>query len=217
MAALCHVCIQELPVDRAAVAVVTGKGGWWLAHATDAAAATLENAGFALGDGPCLQALASHSPVLAGDLQRDGAARWPLYSRAAADAGCRAVFSFPLQLGAIVVGTLALYADRPAELADKQLSVALRMADAAAWTLLDPGQDNDFARYDPEQEQGWNRVEVYQASGMIMAQLNISILEAMARLRAYAFADSRDIAAVARDVVDRSLRFVPEPEAGDLS
>ena len=42
---------------------------------------------------------------------------------------------------------------------------------------------------------------------MIMAQLNCTIDEAMIRLRAYAFAHDRPLQDVARQVVDRELRF----------
>ena len=45
---------------------------------------------------------------------------------------------------------------------------------------------------------------------MIMAQLNCTIDEAMARLRAYAFAHDLPLQDVARQVVDRKLRFDPD-------
>ena len=54
------------------------------------------------------------------------------------------------------------------------------------------------------------RAEIYQASGMVMAQLDCTIDEAMARLRAYAFAHDEPLQDVARQVVDRKLRFDPD-------
>jgi hypothetical protein len=48
---------------------------------------------------------------------------------------------------------------------------------------------------------------VHQASGMVAAQLGVSIGEALIRLRAYAFAHDRSLTAVADDVVARELRF----------
>jgi hypothetical protein len=42
---------------------------------------------------------------------------------------------------------------------------------------------------------------------MVMVQLGVSISDALARLRAYAFASNRPLAEVARDVVARRLRF----------
>jgi AmiR/NasT family two-component response regulator len=52
-----------------------------------------------------------------------------------------------------------------------------------------------------------DRAELFQAQGMAMVQLGISIGEAMARLRAYAYAQDRRLSDVARDVVARRPRF----------
>ena len=48
------------------------------------------------------------------------AARWLAFSGAAVDAGVRAVFGFPLQVGAVRLGALNLYRDRPGALTDDQ-------------------------------------------------------------------------------------------------
>ena len=49
------------------------------------------------------------------------------------------------------------------------------------------------------------RLEVYQAQGMVMVDLGVGVDEAMARLRAHAYAEGRPIAAVARDIVAGKL------------
>jgi|GEM_PF-3083545 len=48
------------------------------------------------------------------------------------------------------------------------------------------------------------RAEVRQATGMVMAQLGVAADEAWIRLRAFAFAQGRD---VAREVIARRIRF----------
>lgn len=53
------------------------------------------------------------------------------------------------------------------------------------------------------------RFVVHQASGMVAAQLDIGVGEALVRLRAYAFSHDRLVADVARDVVGHRLRFPP--------
>jgi hypothetical protein len=45
---------------------------------------------------------------------------------------------------------------------------------------------------------------------MVMVQLGVSIGEAMARMRAYAYAQDRRLSDVARDVVARRLCFDPD-------
>jgi hypothetical protein len=51
------------------------------------------------------------------------------------------------------------------------------------------------------------RAEVYQTQGMIMVQLRVTLDEALLRMRAYAYAQGRPLADVARDVVNRTLHF----------
>jgi hypothetical protein len=51
------------------------------------------------------------------------------------------------------------------------------------------------------------RFVVHQAAGMVSAQLEVSVGEALVRLRAYAFANDRLLTDVADDVVARRLRF----------
>ncbi len=54
---------------------------------------------------------------------------------------------------------------------------------------------------------GADRVVVHQATGMIAAQLDDTTLNALARLRAAAFASGRPMLDIAQDVVERRLRF----------
>ena len=51
------------------------------------------------------------------------------------------------------------------------------------------------------------RAQVHQASGMVSKQLEITITDALVRLRAHAYARGRPINDVARDVVRRQLRI----------
>jgi hypothetical protein len=51
------------------------------------------------------------------------------------------------------------------------------------------------------------RYVVHQASGMVAAQLHVTVGVALIRLRAYAFANDRPLSQVAEDVVSRKLRF----------
>jgi AmiR/NasT family two-component response regulator len=52
-----------------------------------------------------------------------------------------------------------------------------------------------------------HRAELFQAQGMVMVQIGGTIGESMARMRAYAYAESRPLSDVARDVVARRLQF----------
>ena len=48
---------------------------------------------------------------------------------------------------------------------------------------------------------------IHQATGMIAAQLDDTVANAVARLRAEAFASGRSMYEIAQDVVERRVRF----------
>jgi len=59
-----------------------------------------------------------------------------------------------------------------------------------------------------EIESGSNfQAVVHQASGMVAAQLGVSVAQALIRLRGYAFGHAVPLREVAQDVVARTLRF----------
>jgi AmiR/NasT family two-component response regulator len=53
------------------------------------------------------------------------------------------------------------------------------------------------------------RAEVHQAAGMLTAQLQVRIPEALARLQAHAVATGRPVLDVARDVIAHRLQLLP--------
>ena len=52
-----------------------------------------------------------------------------------------------------------------------------------------------------------DRIVIHQATGMIAAQLDDTVANALARLRASAFTSGRPMYDVAQDVVERRVRF----------
>lgn len=52
-----------------------------------------------------------------------------------------------------------------------------------------------------------SRAEVSQATGMLVAQLEVEPAEALVRLRAHAYATGRSATDVARDILDRRLQL----------
>src|SRR5579863_8297663 len=89
-----------------------------------------------LGEGPCLHAYHQARPVLEPDLDGPSTPRWPAFAGPAVEAGVRAVFGFPLHVGAVRLGALNLCRDRPGPLSDAQHADALVMADIAAQAVL---------------------------------------------------------------------------------
>ncbi|WP_370381975.1 ANTAR domain-containing protein [Catenulispora sp. GAS73] len=201
---------RALGVDGITAGVGSGPSGTVLAWGSGAVSAEVDHLQFTLGQGPGTDCAASGLPVLAPDLTASGA-RWPAFAPAAAALGVRAVFAFPLNIGAMSVGTMLAYRGAEGSLSDKQYTDAVGLAIAVTVVLIgrrsvrDGGPDNWVPA-------GWAapqtyRAEVHQATGMISVQLGVSLAEALARLRAYAYSRDRLIAEVAADVVARRLRF----------
>lgn len=208
-AKLCAECRSALPISGAGIALMTAEGpsGVVLA-ATDDRARQMEELQFTLGEGPCVEASHSGRPVLQPDLTTAGVARWPQFGATVLDAGVRAIFAFPLRVGAIRVGVLDLYRDVPGHLSDHDLAEAMAFADAATVVVLHLQNHNGPQGAHPALAGPIDsRAEIHQATGMITVQLGISLAEAMLRLRAHAYATGRTVSAIAADVVSRRMSF----------
>jgi hypothetical protein len=111
-------------------------------------------------------------------------------------------------VGAVRLGALNLYCDRPGPLTDEQHADALVMAHVTAQALLVLQADARTGKLAAELESGADfQYVVHQASGMVAAQLDVSVGQALIRLRAYAFGNDHPLTEVAQGVVARKLRF----------
>jgi len=212
-ARLCQVCVDFLPVQGAAIALMSKAHHLQTVGASKDAILGIEQIQVTLGEGPGVEAFDSRGPVLVPDLGATAGSRWPMFAAALTGSAIGAMFAFPLELGAIRLGVLDLYRHQPEALSGPELATALRVSQAVTTSLLEQGDD---ARFD-EVHGSWldgsaSSREVNQATGMVLAQLDISIEEAYVRLRAYAFSHNRLVADVAADVVARRLRFHPHAE-----
>jgi GAF domain-containing protein len=206
-------CVELASVTGAGMSVMTAGGHSGTVYASDEVAARIEELQFTLGEGPCIDAFSGGEAVFVADLLdpvEGVAGRWPGFMEAAAKAGVRAVFGFPLRIGVIKVGVMDLYRDKPGPLTPGQLSAALLGADAAARSMLDLDASTSTAFADVESDRSAHRFEVHQATGMVKVQLGSSMADALITLRAYAFAQERSINEVAMDVIARRLRFPME-------
>ena len=120
----------------------------------------------------------------------------------------RAEFSLPLTVGSGGIGTLDLCRDRPGMLTEEHLADALVAADIARDAVL----YQQYAPGGPSLAElvaaaGTDRLVIHQATGMIAAQLDDTVANGLARLRAAAFASGRSMYDIAQDVVERRVRF----------
>jgi hypothetical protein len=198
-------------VDGAAITVTLSATPRETVYASGPTASELEELTLVLGEGPGVDAVTG-GPALAGDLtSADSAARWPAFAPAAVDAGAKAVFALPLQIGGIRLGVMDLYRAGAGALDDDELADVLLLADTACAVLLDPVPDGHQPEHGRQPEPaGPHHPEVHQATGMVIVQLGVSAAIALVRLRAYAYSHERRLRDVAADVVARRLRFDPD-------
>ncbi len=205
---LCAVTADVIGASGAGVMLMSGDVPQGSLCTTNTVSALIEELQFSLGEGPCVDAYNQDRVVLEPDLADPREPRWFAFTPKAVEAGVRAVFGFPLRVGAARLGALNVYQDRPGSLTDDQHADALVMADVVSRWVLDVQAKAPPGTLAKEFESGaelhW---VVHNAAGAVSIQLGVSVTEAMIRLRAYAFSNERFLRDVAQDVVDRRLRF----------
>jgi hypothetical protein len=199
-----------MQVDGAALSLMAEEGQRQTVASSDDAAAAAEELEITLGAGPGIEAFTSGRPVLVPDVQAPEERNWPAFAIGLGAIGTRAVFAFPLQLGAVRLGILTLTRRSPGPLTAEDLADALRLADVTSLLLLGRrgGLVEDF---DERWLDGsaWTP-EVHQATGMLISQLRVGAEEAFLRLRAFAFAHDLTLSDVAGQVIARRVTFTEE-------
>ncbi|WP_221350950.1 ANTAR domain-containing protein [Streptomyces beigongshangae] len=188
-------------------AVTFRMDGSELLWSSDETGTCLDDVQYTLGQGPALDAARDGGLYLVPDLERASTTRWPLFTAEALALGVRAVFALPLRLGAARIGALVCHRCEAGSLSQRSLDDALAVSDALAVFLLAGARRNGEAFGPAIETMDLHRAEVHQATGMLSAQLHVSLPTALARLRGHAYASGRPITDVARDVLDRRLRL----------
>lgn len=210
---LCESCVALLGIDAAAISLVFDGTNHGTLGASGAAARRYDEAQFTYGEGPCLDAVARRAPVVSVDLADPAEIRWPAYGPAMLANRIHGVYAMPIVVAGEFVGALDFFQVDPVELAPQQVAGVVAAAELARIPMLDlldrklhdsaviPGSEawSDFNVL--------TRAEVSQATGMLMAQLNIPAHTALVRLRAHAYATNRSATEVARDILARRLRL----------
>ncbi len=208
---LCEVCVEIVGVSGAGIMLMSGEIPRGSMCSTNRVSALIEELQYELGEGPCVDAYHLDAPVLEPNLAAPAMPRWPAFSEPALAAGVRAVFGFPLQVGAVRLGAMNIYNDHAGPLTAEQHADALVMADVAAQSVLVLQANAPPGQLAAELEAGADfQYHVHQAAGMVAVQLGRSVSHALIRLRAYAFGNDRPLSDVARDVIARTLRFAPD-------
>jgi GAF domain-containing protein len=209
---LCTACVDLLQVDGASISLLHDREAWGTFGASGEVSRRLDEFQFTFGEGPCLDAVAQSKPVMVPDLAHPADSRWPAFMSAVLGMGVRGVFAMPVILSGANVGALVLYRRTPGTLTEAQARGSLLAADLAGGPIRSLLRRSAFWQADcdeaaPDELILLGRVEVAQATGMIMGQLDVGRSEALARLRGYAFAHDMTASDVAWNIVERRLRL----------
>lgn len=200
-----------LEVDAAAISLVFDGASSGTLGSSSPAARTYDELQFTFGEGPCLEAVARRIPILVVDLADPEEVRWPAYGPALLAHRIRGVCAIPVVVAGEFVGALDLFRSQPGPMPGENLAGAVTAAELAGIPVLDlMDGDLEAAVADPNSN-AWaelnslSRAEVSQATGMLVAQLDVEPADALVRLRAHAYATGRSATDVARDILDRRL------------
>lgn len=208
---LCTPFLSITPATGASISFL----GISTAHSTicasDETAARLDELQFDLGEGPCWEALRTLLPALHSYIQNEDTPAWPEFARAIRGHPVGAMFAFPLLVSSLEIGAVDLYTTGAGTLSTEEIEDASALASVAAWQVLrrvladqeDDGRDGSI----------YSRREIHQATGMVIAQLDVTAEDALLLLRAHAFSRSLSVREIAAEIVERRLSFSPEKDA----
>lgn len=207
MASLAHDCLALVPAEHLSITLMSSGRSEGASAASSDVGATMAEGELTLGEGPGHDAYASGIAVVVADVALEEE-RWPQYARTAEVAGVRAVYAFPLHIGAARLGVLTLYRGDAHELPGPELALALAVAEGLAQALVDLQSGSRNGSLVGAIEDGAElRSVVHQATGVLAAQLGCSVEEALVRLRSAAYAADRTLSEIAVEVVAGGLRI----------
>ena len=209
---LCAACVELLDVDGAALSVVH-EGVLSRAFGSSGKVSTeLIELQFALGEGPSVE-VADLAVATTANLDGPEAHRWPTFAGEASQLGVRMLFILPVAVAGFPTGTLCLHRNRLEPFDGATVEGCFLAAELASMPLLDLLAIDLNASIDDDSSTAWDdmalltRAEVYQAAGVLMAQLEVSPAEALVRLRGYAYTHGKTASQVAYAVLSDDLRL----------
>jgi len=165
---------------------------------TDARTGRLEEAQQILGEGPALAAQSSGAPVVASvDDSTD--AIWLAWSRSARRTGVHSVWCFPHYWPDIGCATVTFYRGTGPTMSSERDEASVLSA-LAGRTLKTDLDRNNLSAFDALQT-------LHVATGILAERHGTTVEDALARLRAHAFAADQPLNDVAAAVIDEDLRL----------
>jgi len=202
---LCSPFLRVVPSDGAVVSTFGTAFGAETVCASAPWAALFDEHQIDLGEGPGWDALSSHAVVTIHDTLSPANILWPALLSAVGADDVRGLSSFPLMLGSLMIGAVGLYSLQPFTLSETEKADAGVLAGVAARQVLRRSLATQPMRTGKVDNESYSRRIVHQATGMVLAQLNLSAADALLIIHGHAFSTDRTVREVATDVVARRL------------
>ncbi|KOG52435.1 hypothetical protein ADK76_31985 [Streptomyces griseoflavus] len=203
---LCAAVGRGLPGDEVSLCLFTGQTCCQVLAVSEAAILRVEEVQYETWEGPGIEAAATGRPVLYPNLAKNPTP-YPFFGpRLREELGpLGALYAFPLTVDRHVLGTATCLRYGPLFLAPAQLAEAADVTAAAAEAVA----DRCLPHLDATSELPWHPAALidehwtstYRAVGAVASVLEIPVHEALARLRARAFATGRPLPALARAIL----------------
>lgn len=171
--------------------------------------ALLDEEQFALGDGPSFDAAHSLSPISAIDfLDHQTMKRWPVFHPVAQANGIHSMVAFPLHIGESHFGVLTAYRKNKEAFSNSfyAAGVSLSMLVSSFVVVHLTGKtvaDVQEALEVVSQDQS----VIHFAAGMVAEKLNIPVIDALVRIRAYAFRENIPLGLVATRISEHQIEI----------
>jgi hypothetical protein len=198
---LCRAFTRLASADGGAISLGFTTSERTVLCATDDLVSLLEDVQDTLREGPSLDALRTAEPVVSASWQEQ-VDRWPvLMTSAPPVVASTVVHAFPMLPERTLVGVVSLHVRQPRALMRPVDDLAF-LADVLGAAIVGgiPERDEDHALWS-------ERDRISQATGMIVAQLGLGPVDALAVLRAHAFAREASVVEISRSVITRELVF----------
>ena len=187
-------------------AALTLFGPETLMAASSPASRTAQCLEFTLGQGPARASVELCGPIIAAGPQM--AMAWPIYGPAVERLGIRAVAAVPVVAAGASLGALTVFdpprAHGPDLEAFEAAAGTLAVSLLSSWSV---SEGDGPSGWPPLADQGDQWAVLNQAVGMVSVQCRSSTTDALALIKAHAFAEDRSVDEVAAAIVDRTLRL----------
>jgi hypothetical protein len=205
---LCSVATEITELSGAGISITSKDGMQEKLCTSNGIAKHLMDLEITLKEGPGHDASQNGTANEVADLTANEGQHWTFYSPEAVELGARAVFGFPIHVGAVVFGALSLYRDIKGPLSEEQSSSAYLMASVIGRAVLVmQAAVPRGAIFNESQGESTFDFSVHQASGTLSVEAKLSVKDALIMLRAHAFAVGISSSELAHRIIDRGTRF----------